>query len=166
MHCSPSASVVYYQPGIAIISDVVGLWQHFQRKRIIGQWAGLHSLVGIRLVRGRSEVNWRATCLLLTGMCCGVDTVRSNWTFNISATKLTLKKQKLQRLRIRWTVAVKCVCLRIIGSCWNWSGCDTYFIPKQLSGLWENFVPDGITRITVVAAHYAPTKWNLLSFLF
>jgi len=99
-------------------------------------------------------------------MCCGIDTVTDNWTSNISVTKLTLKKQKLQRWRVCWTVAVKCVCLRIIGSCWNWSGCDTYSIPKQLSGLSENFVPDDNTRITVVAAHYAPNKLNLASFLF
>jgi len=166
LHCSLSASVVYYQPGIAIVSDVVGLWQHFQRKRIIGQWAGLHSPVGIRPVRGLSEVNWRATCLLVTGVCYGIDTVRNNWTFSISVTKLTVKKQKLQRLRVCWTVAVKCVRLGIIGSCWNRSGCDTYFIPRQLSGLWENFVSDDIARISVVAAHYAPNKLNLSSFLF
>ena len=63
-------------------------------------------------------------------------------------------------------MVVKCVRLGVVGSCLNRGGCDTYFIPRQLSGLWENFIPDDIARITVVTAHYAPYKLNLSSFLF
>lgn len=132
MHCSPFVSVVYYQPGIGVVSDLISLWQHFKRKWFTGQWAGLQSVIGIRLVRGLSEVTWIAMCLILTDTCYGIDAVRNNWTLSISVTKLPVKKQKLQRLRICGTTAVKCVNLGIIGSCLNWSGCDTYFIPKRL----------------------------------
>jgi hypothetical protein len=112
-------------------------------------------------------VHWGATYSILAGICYGIDAVRNNWTFSISVTKLTVTKQKLQRLRMCWTLAVKCAFgLGIISSCLNWSGCDTCFVPKRLSGVWGNYVPDDIARITAVTAHYAQIIWTCHLFCF
>jgi len=97
--------------------------------------------------------------LLLTGICYGIDTVRNNWTY--FRNKANSEETKITEIEDVLNSGSEMCSLGLTGSCWNWSGCDTYFIPKQLSGLWENFVPDDTARITVVAAHYAPYKLNL-----